>query len=116
MHQGTIHPEFHRIGPPAQHQPRPAIAALLHAPGGWALQLQPQVQPAATPRPDHQAAPVPIRAGKGAPGVVEGKTTVLISAATGAIQPPLRPQIQPGLRLKRFNPGANAALRGLRHG
>ena len=112
VHQHPIHPQLHRIGPPTQHQAGQAIAPLLVTPGGRTHQLQLQLPPAAAPRPDHQAAGMPIGASAGAPGVVECQTT----AAIGLRQPPQGPQIQPGLRLKRFNPGANAALRGLRHG
>ena len=112
MHQGPIHPKLHRIGPPTQHQARQAIAPLPHPPGRRTLQAQLQLQPAPPPRPDHQPAGVPIRAKPRSPGVIEGET----ADAIGLRKPPQGPQIQPGLRLKRFNPGANVALRGLRHG
>ena len=111
MHQRSIHPQLHRISPPPQHQSRQAIPLLTLLPGHRAPQFELKRQPTPPARPDQQTAGMPIRAMRRSPGVKYRQ----ITGTAWAGQAPLRPQIQPHLALKRFNPGANGALWALGH-
>ena len=111
MHLNAIHPQHHGIGPPAQHQPRLAIPLLALLPLGWTLQPALQRMPTPPTGPHHQAAGCPIGPVQTPPGVVEGRPGWAIRGG----DLPEGAQIQPGSCLKRFNPGANHGLRGLRH-
>ena len=94
MHHLAIHPQFRRIGPPAQHQ-----TGLGHRSGNLELppgfrtgQLQPQPAPLATPGPDQQSPGVPVRAMQGPPGIGQG-----LALATLGLRPaPQRLQIPSG--------------------